>query len=100
MCQLAKCERVMHKHELEIPSNWKYWQELNLVVVSQNVISTILADLNLVVRYRIAVCVYVSKKFWQILIWQLLRQSVKLPNLIPCQIIQLYGINFVWGKRL
>ena len=35
--------------------------------------------------------VYVSKKFWRILIWRLLRQSAKPPNLIPHQIFRLYG---------
>ena len=66
-----------------MPYSWKYWRELNLVVGSQIAISNVLADLNLVVRYRIAICtcMYASKKFWWILIWRLLRQSTKLPNL-------------------
>ena len=46
--------------------SWKYWREL--------------VDLSLVVWYRIAICIYASKKFWRILIWWLLRQSTKLPN--------------------
>ena len=47
--------------------------------------------LNLAVRYGIAICIYASKKFWRILIWQLLRQSTNPPNLIPHQIFRLYG---------
>ena len=70
-CQKCKCI---------IPYSQKYWQELNLVVGSQIAIPNVLADLNLVVRYRIAICIYTSKKFWRILIWWLLRQSAKLPN--------------------
>ena len=31
----------------------------------------ILADLNLAVRYGIAVCIYVNRKLWRILIWWL-----------------------------
>ena len=50
---------------LYIPYSWKYWQELNLVVGSQIIIANELADLNLVVRYGIAIhnILYVSKKF-------------------------------------
>ena len=59
---------------LNIPYNRKYWRKLNLVV-----------------QYRITICIYVDKKFWRILIWRLLRQSAKLPNLIPHQIFRLYG---------
>ena len=51
-----------------------------------------LVDLNLTVQYGMAISIYVSKKFWWILIWQLLKQTVKPPNLIPCQIFWLYGI--------
>ena len=40
----------------------------------------------LVVQYGIAIRIYVSKKFWRILIWRLLRQSANPPNLIPHQI--------------
>ena len=36
-----------------------------------------------------------SKKFWLILIWWLQRQTAKLPNLIPCQIIWLYDMRLV-----
>ena len=39
------------------------------------------------------VCIYVSMKYWWILIWRLHRQTVKLPNLIPYQIFRLYGIT-------
>ena len=34
-------------------------------------IARILADLNLVVRYGIAIRIYASRKFWRILIWWL-----------------------------
>ena len=49
----------------------KYWQELNLAVEPKITIARILADLNLAVRYGIAICIYASRKFWRILIWQL-----------------------------
>ena len=41
----------------------KYWWELNLAVEPKIAIARILADLNLVVWYRIAVHIYVSRKF-------------------------------------
>ena len=78
---------------LQLSYNQKDWQELNLVVGSQIAITNILADLNLAVRYRIAIRTYASKKFWRIIIWQLLRQSTKPPNLTSRQIFQLYGIK-------
>ena len=34
-------------------------------------IARLLADLNLAVLYGIAIRIYASRKFWQILIWQL-----------------------------
>ena len=36
---------------------------------------------------------YVSKKFWWILIWWLLKQTAKLENLILRKIFRLYGIT-------
>ena len=45
-----------------IPYSRKYWQELNLAVEPQIAITRILADLNLVVQYGIAVHIYVSRK--------------------------------------
>ena len=47
-------------------------------------IAKVVADFNLAVRYGIAmrIHVYASKKFWQILIWRLLRSTTKPPNLI------------------
>ena len=42
----------------------KYWRELNLVVEPKIAIARILADLNLAVRYGIAIRIYVSRKFW------------------------------------
>ena len=73
----------------------KYWWELNLVVGSEIAITSVLADLNLAVWYGIAICIYTSKKFWQILIWRLLKQTAKPPYLIPHQIFRLYGILFL-----
>ena len=75
-----------------IPYSRKYWRELNLAVGSPIAIANILADLNLAVRYGIAIHIYASKKFWRILIWQLLEQTAKPPNLIPRQIFRLYGM--------
>ena len=59
-----------------------------MAVESQIAFARIQADLNLVVRYGIAIHVHVSKRYWWILIW---RQIAKLPNLIPRQIFQLYS---------
>ena len=52
-----------------IPYSWKYWRELNLTVGSQIAILNVLVDL----------------------IWWLLKQIAKLPNLISHQIFRLYG---------
>ena len=51
-----------------IPYSRKYWRELNLTVEPKIAnIARILADLNLAVRYRIAILIiYVSRKFWRI----------------------------------
>ena len=47
-----------------IPYSRKYWQELNLAVEPKKIaIARILADLNLVVRYRIAIRIFASRKF-------------------------------------
>ena len=54
-------------------------------------IAKALADFNLAVRYGIAIRIYMSKKFWWILIWWLLSWTTKLPNLIPHQVFRLYG---------
>ena len=56
---------------LTIPYSRKYWRELNLAVEPKIAIARIWADLNSAVRYRIAICIYASRKFWRILIWQL-----------------------------
>ena len=50
-----------------------------MVVGSQIAILNLLADLNLAVQYGIAIHIilYASKKFWRILIWQLLKQTAK-----------------------
>ena len=72
-----------------IPYSRKYWRALNLAVEPKIAIARILADLNLAVRYGIAIRIYASRKFWRILIWRL---QYRLPNLIPRQIFRLYGI--------
>ena len=55
----------------DIPYSRKYWQELNLAVEPKLAITRILANLNLAVRYGIAIRLYASRKFWRILIWRL-----------------------------
>ena len=54
-----------------IPYSRKYWRALNLAVERKIAIERILADLSLAVRYGIAIRIYASRKFWQILIWRL-----------------------------
>ena len=56
-----------------LPYSLKYWRELNLAVEPNITITgtRILAGLNLAVRYRITIRIYVNRKLWQILIWQL-----------------------------
>ena len=65
------CMQFPTQISVHIPYSWKYWRELNLAVGSQ--IAKVLADFNLAVQYGIAILIYASKKFWQILIWRLLR---------------------------
>ena len=81
MAQLTICSkkqkvRYVNMHATVQP---EYWWESNLAVGSKIAIATVLADLNLVVRYGIAipVCIYmyVCKKYWQILIWRLKRMT-------------------------
>ena len=43
---------------MHIPYSRKYWRELNLVVEPQIAITRILVDLNLAVRYGIAIRIY------------------------------------------
>ena len=66
---------------LLLPYSWKYGRELNLALGSQIAIANVLA-----VRYGIVIYMYT------ILIWRLLMQTAKPPNLIPRQIFRLYGI--------
>ena len=56
---------------MHMPYSRKYWRELNLVVEPQIAITRILVDLNLAVRYGIAIRIYVSRIFWRTLVWQL-----------------------------
>ena len=51
-----------------IPYSWKYWWELNLAAEPKIAIARILVDLNLAVRYWIAMRIYESRKIWRILI--------------------------------
>ena len=53
-----------------LPYSRKYWRALNLAVEPKIAIERILADLNLAVRYGIAIRIYASRKFWRILIWR------------------------------
>ena len=62
-----------------ISYSWKYWRELNLAVEPKIAITRILADLNLVVRYGIAIRIYVSRKLWRILIWRLYYRPPNFP---------------------
>ncbi len=48
-----------------IPYSRKYWRELNLGIEPKIAIARILADLNLAVRYGIAIRIYASRKFWR-----------------------------------
>ena len=54
-----------------LPYSRKYWRALNLAVEPKIAVARILADLNLAVRYGIAICIYMNRKFWRILIWRL-----------------------------
>ena len=56
---------------VKIPYSRKYWRKLNLAVEPQIAITRVLVDFNLAVQYRIAIHIYASRKFWQILIWRL-----------------------------
>ena len=57
-----------------------------MVFESKIAIATVLVDFNLAVGYRIAICIYVSMKYWLVLNRQLHRQTAKQPN------FRLYGI--------
>ena len=47
----------MYVNVCDIPCSQKYWRELNLAVEPKIAIARILADLNLAVRYGIAICI-------------------------------------------
>ena len=49
--------------QIIIPYSRKYWRELNLAVEPKIAIARILADLNLTVRYGIAIRIPYSGKF-------------------------------------
>ena len=68
---LAQFADSSHKLKLYGELSRKYWRELYLIVEPKIAIARILADLNLAARYGIAICIYASRKFWQILIWRL-----------------------------
>ena len=50
-------------NKINIPYSRKYWRELNFAVEPKIAIIRILADLNLAVRYGIAIRIYASRKF-------------------------------------
>ena len=52
--------------QIILPYSRKYWRELNLAVQPQITITRILVDLNLAVRYGIAIRIYASGKFWRL----------------------------------
>ena len=56
---------------LQVPYRQKIWQELNLADRLESARAKILADLNLAVRYGIAIRIYACKKYWRTLIWRL-----------------------------
>ena len=58
----------VHYDDIYVSYSWKYWRSLNLVVLPQTIFFALLADLNLAVWYGFAVCTFMRKKFWQILI--------------------------------
>ena len=58
-------------HTLYVSYSQKYWRELNLAVEPKITIIRILANISLAVWYGIAIRIYESRKFWQILIWRL-----------------------------
>ena len=58
--------RVRILSTLHIPYSPKYWRALNLAVEPKIAISRILADLNLAVRYGIAIRIYASRKIWRL----------------------------------
>ena len=64
---------------------------MHLAVEPKIAIARILADLNLAVWYGIPICIYASRKFWQIFNLAVVIKTTKPPNLIPCQIFRLYG---------
>ena len=56
-------ESVMECSTVILQYSQKYWRELNLAVGSQIAILNVLADLNLAVRYRIAIRIYNFGRF-------------------------------------
>ena len=56
-------------------------QELNLAVGSQITIANVLVDLNLAVRYGIAIRIMQVRNFWRFLICQFLKQTAKTTKL-------------------
>ena len=62
---LLQCHNFSISVALVIPYSRKYWRALNLAVEPKIAIERILADLNLAVRYGIAIRIYASRKFWR-----------------------------------
>ena len=65
---------------VQIPYSWKYWGP------KQRNYETVLVDSNLVVQYDITIRTCTRWKYCQIFNLVIERHTVKLPNLIPCQI--------------
>ena len=60
-------QKVIQYTMVQIPPySRKYWWKLDLTVEPKIAIARILVDLNLTVRYGIAMRIYVSRKFWLI----------------------------------
>ena len=53
----------MHRTQCILPYSQKYWQKLNLAVEPKITIARILADLNLAVRYGIAIHILSAEFF-------------------------------------
>ena len=78
----------------------KYWRELNLTVGLKIAIATILVDLYLVVRYRIAIRIHASKKYWRIIILAVAQtdhQSANFNSQSNFLAIHVYKVYQLWA---
>ena len=83
------------KYVSSIPYSRKYCRSLNLVVLPQTMFLTPLVDLNLAVWYSIAICtcIHAEEKLVDFNL-AVERHTAKPPNLIPRQILRLYGMHY------